>query len=143
MGFPFCILALAAGVYLLVQVKHFGFGGIYKGLAWLVILLSLICLSFCATRGFMHMRHMRECGRMMGGHCDMKGGDNACPYMRGGHGPMGGGNCCDMNGGAMGQCASSNMSTCCAKDSSAKKCDMAKSACCMKGAGNADSTGHK
>jgi hypothetical protein len=135
---PLSILALAAGVYLLMQLKHYGFTGIYKILAWLVVLLSLAFMVAGGIRGIMHHRHKNHCSQM-GGHCDMKD-SGACPYMKDGH--------CDMKGGDPGHCAmsgnaSGNMS-CCAKDTNAKKCDMSKPSCCMKGGeAKADSSGHK
>ena len=129
----FSILALAAGVYLLIQVKHFGFTGIYKALSWLVILLSLAFMIAGGVRGVMHHRHERHCEQS--GSCDMKGG--SCSYMREGH--------CDMKGGDMGHCAMSGAGNmpCCAKDSGEKKCEAGKSACCHKGGEAADSTAHK
>ena len=73
------ILALAAGVHLLIQVKQSGLGSLYRNLAWLVVLLSLGFMLCGVARGVMHMRHMRQCEAS--GQCDMKrGGD--CPYMQ-------------------------------------------------------------
>ena len=158
-GIPFTILGLAAGVYLLIQVKQLGLSAMYRNLAWLVVLLSLLFMACCTVRGVMHHRHMSHCS-MGGGHCDMKG-SGSCPYMKDGHGPMGEGGCCKM-GGDKGHCAMSEGSSCsdmpccakshcapgstegcCAKDSSAKKCEAGKMPCCHKGGPAADSSAHK
>ena len=142
---PFCILGLAAGVYLLMQVKHLGLGGLYRNLAWLVVLLSLLFMTCCAVRAVRHHRHMSQC--TAAGHCDMKGGE-ACPYMKDGHegctmhGGMGGGSCCDMPCCAKSHCTTGSAEGCCAKDSAGKKCEMGKAPCCHKD-GAADSATHK
>lgn len=60
-AFPLSILALAAGVYLLVKVKREFLGGIFEILSWLVIVLSL------ASIGFLGFKAMHHCG---GGHCE-------------------------------------------------------------------------
>lgn len=59
-GLPLSVLALAAGVYLLVKVKREFLGGAFEILAWLVIVLSL------ASVGFVGFRALHHCG---GGHC--------------------------------------------------------------------------
>ena len=46
------VLALAAGVYLLVKVKSEFLSGGFGLLAWLVILLSLVSFGFSVTKGF-------------------------------------------------------------------------------------------
>lgn len=51
---PLLILALAAGVYLLIKVKCDFMGGVFETLAWLVIVLSLAAIGFTATRAFTH-----------------------------------------------------------------------------------------
>jgi len=51
---PLLILALAAGVHLLVKVKRDFMGGAFEALAWLVIVLSLAAIGFTATRSFTH-----------------------------------------------------------------------------------------
>ena len=61
---PLSILALAAGVYLLVKVKREFLGGIFEILSWLVIVLSLVCI------GFIGFKAMHRCG---GGHCEQRG----------------------------------------------------------------------
>lgn len=78
---PLSILALAAGVYLLVKVKREFLGGIFEILSWLVIVLSLVSIGFLGFKAFNH------CG---GGHCGqarecrvekqviMKGGNGHC-----------------------------------------------------------------
>lgn len=53
---PLSVLALAAGVYLLVKVKREYLGGIFEVLAWLVIALSLVSVGYtgykaCARGG--------------------------------------------------------------------------------------------
>jgi hypothetical protein len=140
------ILALAAGVHLLIQVKQASLGSLYRNLAWLVIVLSLGFMLCGIARGVMHMRHMRQCEAS--GQCDMKGGKGDCPYMQ--HSGCGmdakgecgmkkdccmekkecctGGEkkaCCkDMKGGAAG-CSEMGgekaKPACCAKDSAGKK----------------------
>jgi hypothetical protein len=59
-AFPLSVLALAAGVYLLVKVKREFLGGIFEILSWLVIVLSLVSIGFLGFKTFSH------CG---GGHC--------------------------------------------------------------------------
>ena len=49
-AFPLSILALAAGVYLLVKVKREFLGGIFEILSWLVIVLSLVSIGFLGFR---------------------------------------------------------------------------------------------
>jgi hypothetical protein len=66
-GLPLSILALAAGVYLLVKVKREYMGGIFEVLSWLVIVLSLVSV------GFMGFKSMHHCGGE--GHC---GGRQEC-----------------------------------------------------------------
>lgn len=135
---PFAILALAAGVYLLIQVKHYGFGGLYKALAWLVILLSITCISFCVARGGMHMKHHHQCSQMSG-QCDMRSGD-ACPHMEGGKCEMSGGRC-NMGSGDMNHCSMhGDMSHSCPmmKDSTGKG-----RSCHMGAEAHADSSSHK
>ncbi len=60
---PLSVLALAAGVYLLVKVKREFLGGAFEILAWLVIVLALTSVGFA---GFKALRH---CG---GGQCGNK-----------------------------------------------------------------------
>ena len=113
---PFTLLALAAGVYLLVYIKQAGFGGLYKYLAWLVVLLSLLFIVCTVVRS---ARHHGCC--QSESHCKMsahQGGD-ACPYMKGGD--------CKMEGGH-GECTKGAES--CSKE---KGCEEGK-ACCKKGA---------
>lgn len=78
------ILALAAGVYLLVKVKSEFLGKPFELLAWLVILLSLVAIGF---KGFKMLHHCGHCkqdqckieekqiiikdGEDGGGHCHM------------------------------------------------------------------------
>ncbi len=51
---PLSILALAAGVYLLVKVKREFLGKIFEILAWLVIVLSLVSVGFSGFKGLHH-----------------------------------------------------------------------------------------
>jgi hypothetical protein len=124
------ILALAAGAYLLIQVKNLGLGFIYKLLSWLVVLLALGFILCGVARAGMHMRHVRQChaeGRCgMGMGC----GQDACPYMHQSSCSMHGGSC------SMGQSGCSEQKECCAekKECCAKGSEEGKSACCTKGA---------
>ncbi len=95
---PLSILALAAGVYLLVKVKREFLGGIFEILSWLVIVLSLVSIGFLGFKAFSH------CG---GGHCGqarecrvekqviMKGGNGHCEMNSSSTCTMGG---CKMEG---------------------------------------------
>ena len=85
---PLSILALAAGVYLLIKVNREYLGGIFKFFAWLIILLSLVAVGSVVRHAVHHhfhggMRH-GECQmeeRVMikeFKHCDM-GNDSTCP----------------------------------------------------------------
>lgn len=58
-AFPFLLLALAAGIYLLMKATREYLGGLFKGLAWLVILLSLLGIIVHIAHGI-HHRHMRH-----------------------------------------------------------------------------------
>ena len=71
---PLSVLALAAGVYLLIKVNREYLGGIFKFFAWLIILLSLVAVGSTVRHGIHHFRHRHEC-RMNGGagHCEMGG----------------------------------------------------------------------
>ena len=150
---PFAILALAAGVYLLMQVRIAGLGPMYRNLSWLVITLSLLCMLGGALHGIHHWRHRGEhrmgmrgmgmgrdgsCCRymmngpsccMQGGSCQMGIGKDACCM---GDSAMKGHMGCDMKG-------SGSMPACCMKGEAAKP------SCCMKGMGKAaaDSTAKK
>ena len=65
---PLSVLALAAGIYLLIKVNCEYLGGLFKFLAWLVILLSVVSIVGVA-RHMVH-RHMHGgCG--MHGECGM------------------------------------------------------------------------
>lgn len=167
---PFTLLALAAGVYLLVYIKQAGFGGLYKYLAWLVVLLSLLFIVCTVVRGVRHHRCMSECHAS--GQCSMGSheGGGCCPYMKG--------NCCSEAGnckmeGRHSECTKGaegyskeagegkscskkggedGKTPCCKKDAeegkapgSTKGTDGAKPGCCMKGGAKtaADSTAKK
>jgi len=153
---PLSILALAAGIYLLIYVKQSGLGPLYRYLSWLVVLLSLFFIVCCVVRGVRHERDMRECHTS--GRCGMgHHGEGACPYMKGGPG------CCVQGGSGTirGAEAGCNMgsASCCAKpgeggksccnkegeagmaSSCSKSSYGAKAACCAKA--DADSTAKK
>ena len=147
------ILALAAGVHLLIKTKEAGLGFLYKALSWLVVLLAL-GFMLCGVVRHHHM-HGHHCE--MSNHCDMGRGEGACPYMKGGsdccmHG--GKGECSEGKGsctkGEMPSCCSKGtegaMPACCGKEAKAPCCDKgtekAMPACYAKGA-KADSTAKK
>jgi hypothetical protein len=140
---PVAILALAAGIYLLIYVKQAGLGTLYKLLAWKVIGLSLIFIVAAAVIGVHHMRHMHQCHAS--GHCDMRHGDGGCPYMTHGSCGMQGGSqpeCCKPNAACCGEkkecCSGTEMKACCKdmKGGPASCSEMsggkAKPACCAK-----------
>jgi hypothetical protein len=56
---PLSILALAAGVYLLIKVNREYLGGIFKFFAWLIIVLSLLCTVAVVRHGIHHYRMMK------------------------------------------------------------------------------------
>ncbi|HLP50976.1 MAG TPA: hypothetical protein VK154_08855 [Chitinophagales bacterium] len=78
---PLLILALAAGVFLLIKVKRDFLGPVFEMLAWLVIVLSLVAIGFSATKAFTKCgkcgHHEKECridkqviiNKEGGGHC--------------------------------------------------------------------------
>ncbi len=85
---PLSVLALAAGVYLLVKVKREFLGGLFEALSWLIIVLSLVAIGFTGYRVVKNM----TCGHCKGGaqECRMekeiiiKGGEHgACPHAMG------------------------------------------------------------
>jgi len=99
---PLSILALAAGVYLLIKVNKEYLGGIFKFFAWLVIILSLVAVGGVVCKAVRHHccgNMQGHCGMMQGrcgmmqGHCDMQehmmnkemqhcsheGADSVCP----------------------------------------------------------------
>ncbi len=49
---PLSILALAAGVYLLITVKREFLGKVFEMLAWLVIVLALVSIGFQSFKAF-------------------------------------------------------------------------------------------
>ena len=137
---PISLLAFAAGVYLLVYIKQAGLGGLYKYLAWLVVLLSLLFIVCTVVRG---ARHHGCCQTQS--QCKMNGheGREACPYMKGGDCKMEGGHgectkgaegCSKDKGGEDGKAcckkgAEEAKAPCCKKDG-----EEGKAACCTKGA---------
>jgi len=69
------VLALAAGVYLLVKVKSEFLSGGFGLLAWLVILLSLVSFGFSVTKGFNRGGgdcHRNKCSYQNGAACAQK-----------------------------------------------------------------------
>lgn len=50
--FPLCIIALAAGVHLVIKTKREYLGSLYSGLSWLVVVLSLACMGYCGFKHF-------------------------------------------------------------------------------------------
>ncbi len=83
---PLSILALAAGVYLLIKVNREYLGGLFKFFAWLIILLSLVSTGVVIRHGIHHFRS--ECCKKE--RCEMKEqviikelhgmpGDSVCP----------------------------------------------------------------
>jgi len=92
---PLSILALAAGVYLLIKVNREYLGGIFKFFAWLIIVLSLIATVAVVCHGIHHHRMMKM------RRLEMMHGGGAC-----GMGMQGGDGHCGMSGGHMGACCS-------------------------------------
>lgn len=133
-AFPLSILALAAGVYLLVKVKREFLGGIFEILSWLVIVLSLVSVGFLGYKslrncGGGHCKQDRECRiekRIIlndgGGHCKLDSASSAhCPMMD----SLGKEEC-------MKKCNEAGL-PCCAEKKDvqcAKKCEGEKKACC-------------
>lgn len=87
--FPLSILALAAGIHLLIKVKREYLGGIYPVFAWLVVALSLLAIGFGGFRAIQHHRH-EMCHD--GGKCTME------KEIVIKDGKMDGSTCCHMNG---------------------------------------------
>lgn len=150
--FPLSVLALAAGVYLLIKVKREYLGGAFELLAWLVIFLSLVAIGF---GGYKAVKHSR-------GKCDKRSHCNIEKKVL----IKDGGKCHQMNAGACAHNGSCRMegdsvimdeATCagimgkeaCAamrqqrgrcivsKDECAKMCATSGKQCCMKGEGAA------
>ncbi len=96
LAFPLSVLALAAGVYLLIKVKREYMGGLMSGLAWLVIVLSLAGMIWMGVRGFQrcHQCTQATCQTEQQG-CYKK--DGACDK-------MGKGKCCTMMNDSMPGC---------------------------------------
>jgi hypothetical protein len=65
---PLCILALAAGVYLLIKVNREYLGGIFKFFAWLIIILSLLAMGGL-VRHAIHRHHYMKMQHMQGMQC--------------------------------------------------------------------------
>jgi len=99
------ILALAAGTYLLIKVTREYLGTLFKGLAWLVIVLSLASIAFMGVKK-VHRYYTRHNGggyknhEMMmkhgGGHCCSGGGQGCTAAAEK--------QCCSGGGGAVGGC---------------------------------------
>ena len=104
---PLSVLALAAGVYLLMKATREYLGGLYKFFAWLVIVLSIVATVASIRHGIHHFirgHHMhQQCEMNMqcdpganAKHCEMGGSSNACPMgANSGMCPMG---ACKMQG---------------------------------------------
>ena len=158
---PITLLALAAGVYLLVYIKQAGLGGLYKYMAWLVVVLSLLFIVCTVVR---EARYQRCCHAQSQCRMGSHEGSEACPYMKGGDCKMEGGHgeCtkgaegCSKDGGEGKACckkgAEEGKAPCCKKDGEegkaaccTKGADAAKPACCAKGGTKAaaDSTAKK
>lgn len=109
---PLSVLALAAGVYLLVKVKREFLGGLFEALSWLVILLSLVSI------GFLGYKTMRHCG----GSCER---NQKCHIEREviiKEGMGGGGTC---HGGAKMSCGGAEMAAGCRAVGDSMVMDMA------------------
>lgn len=66
--FPLSVLALAAGVYLLIKTEREFLGGGFKILSWLVIFLSLVAIGF---GGFKAVKHRSgKCHKTK--HCNIE-----------------------------------------------------------------------
>ena len=98
---PLLLLALAAGIYLLITVTREYLGGLFKALAWLVIVLSLLSIVGVGFHGLHHLHRMHRMGGHAWGPCMERhtimkeygigmGHDSVCP--------MG---CCKMRGDSM------------------------------------------
>jgi hypothetical protein len=59
---PLLILSLAAGIFLLMKATREYLSGIFKVLAWLVILFSLLAIVGMGVHGLHHFRHMHKHG---------------------------------------------------------------------------------
>lgn len=115
---PLSVLALAAGVYLLVKVKREYLGGIFEFLAWLVIVLAVASVGYTGVKAFTckggckkqtcHVegktgcqKGAKDCHGKCGGACGMKDCDKG-NCQGGGHGNCGMGGCnmegCHMEG---------------------------------------------
>jgi len=140
-AFPLSILALAAGVYLLIKVKKEYLNGFFSVLAWLVIVLSLLSIGLGAARGIHHFRH----GGFREGHREVReevmicpnGADSTCVYK---NIKIGETDCTKMHG--MGGCKMEGMECCkmggmdCCKKEGAECCKMGgKEGCKMEGMG--------
>ncbi|HWB62230.1 MAG TPA: hypothetical protein VG603_01880, partial [Chitinophagales bacterium] len=105
---PLLILAFAAGVYLLMKATREFMGPLFKGLAWLIIILSLLALIGGVVRHAHHchgscrdnVREERMIIRDMGdGHCMMDSAmASGCCKMMGDSVLMDSGMCCKMMG---------------------------------------------
>ena len=152
-AFPLSILALAAGVALLIKVKKDGLGMLYKALSWLVVLLALAFMFHLGRMAWRHHHdgmmmgghghggHRMGCGMMMDGRCDMRDGKDSAGMMAGCH--MKGDSVVmdkDVCEKAIGKEACEKMCKergCCimSKDECMKMCNMNGNQCCMSGGG--------
>lgn len=90
-SFALALIAIVFGAKLLAQSQKENLGGLYKYLAWFVIVMGLLMILCDAARGVMGMCH-RGHEKMINKECMMMGGgDDGC--MMGGGNCMMGGNC--------------------------------------------------
>jgi hypothetical protein len=59
-GIPLLILGLAAGIFLLMKATSEYMGKLFKVLAWVVIVLSLLGIFVATVHGLRHMRQMHR-----------------------------------------------------------------------------------
>src|ERR1700733_242372 len=78
-SFALALIAIVYGAKLLADSKKENLGGLYKYLAWFVIIAGFLMIICDAGRGIMGMCHMRE-ARMENKEMMMmgRGGDDGC-----------------------------------------------------------------
>ena len=80
-AFPLSVIALAAGVYLLIKVKREFLGKAFEFLAWLIIALSLVSVGFIGYKAVNRVLHgcknMSNCAAQME---QTKGGNDTESY---------------------------------------------------------------
>lgn len=156
--FPLSVLALAAGVYLLMKAKREYLGGAFEILAWLVIVLSLVAIGFGGFRAISHSgksQKQKHCNIEKKVIIDDKA--SACPHHhsinRGGYPEGFSANGCQVEGDSVvmdaASCASIMGKNACdgmikergrcimSKDECTKACANAGKGCCIKDKPNA------